>query len=138
MKIPFLSIVIALLLTGCSTRPIYTPSSVQIRYSAFLGKTIPLFILSNGVPYSKKSLPDGRTLHAWNSERNGFILYQKREHRFRFGLDDDFMKSECEIRMLTNTQGKIISILAFNNPRKTGIQLAEGTICTSPSRTILS
>ena len=110
-------IVGAFSLTGCLPQPgqVNTQTTTQIRYSAYLGKTVPLFILGNGTPYSKQILSDGSRRYAWNSGSS-------KPHRYNVLLgeweEDDWMYGECEIQMLTNPQGHITAIYAYTNRRK--------------------
>ena len=105
------------LLTGCVSQPDQTniPTTTQIRYSAYLGKTVPLFILGNGTPYSKKVLSDGSRRYAWNSGRN--TPYR---HPTLLGgeVEDGWMRGECEIQILTDPQGRITAIYAHSDRRR--------------------
>ncbi len=116
-RIIFSLLVGLLSLTGCVSQPdqANTSSTIQIRYSAYLGKTIPLFILGNGTPYRKKVLPDGSKRYAWNSGNN-----RPYRHSTLIGEweKDDWMHGECEIQLLTDSQGRITAIYAYNNRRK--------------------
>lgn len=104
-------------LTGCVSQPdqANTPTTTQIRYSAYLGKTIPLFILENGIPYSKKVLPDGSRRYAWNSGRNTPYRHPALLGKW---AEDDWMRGECEIQILTDPQGRITTIYAHSDRRK--------------------
>jgi len=107
-----------LLLIGCAgpSGRVVSPSSVQMTHSAYLGKSIMLFILDNGTPYAKKQLKTGKRLYAWNSRRSGFGTYIPRT---RWNDEErDFMRSECEVRITTSSKGKILSIAARNSIRK--------------------
>lgn len=113
-----LSLPLLLILTlGCSSTnaTLDKTTTVQIRYSAFLGKTIPLFILSNGIPYSKKNVANGNKLYAWNSESIGYPYHYRDGNGF--GVANP-RRSQCEISMLVNPKGRIVSITAMNNFRK--------------------
>ncbi len=110
-----LLMILWLLLTACSSSsaPSIKTQTIQIRYSAYLGKTIPLFILDNGAPYHSKKLANGNTLYAWNSGQYRIYTTIRREWE-----GDDFMKSECEIRLLANPKGRILRISALRNTSK--------------------
>ena len=104
-------------LTGCVSQPdqTNTPTTTQIRYSAYLGKTISLFILGNGVPYNKEVLPNGNRRYAWNSERN---TPYKDSILLKEWAEDDWMQGECEILILTDPKGRITTIYARNDQRR--------------------
>jgi len=118
MKYLTIIFITVLLLIGCagSSGRAVSPSSVQMTHSAYLGKSIMLFILDNGTPYAKKQLKTGKLLYAWNSRRSGFstnIPRTRWDHEKR-----DFMRSECEVRITTSVKGKILFITARNDIRK--------------------
>jgi len=118
MKYLAITLITALLMIGCaeSSRRAVSPRSVQMTHSAYLGKSITLFILDNGTPYAKRQLKAGKRLYAWNSKRSGFNTYAPRtrwDHEER-----DFMRSECEVRIATSSKGRILSITARNDIRK--------------------
>lgn len=104
-------------LTGCVSQPNQADTQIttQIRYSAYLGKTIPLFILGNGTPYSKKVLSDGSRRYTWNSGKS--TPYR---HSTLLGewIEDDWMQGECEIQILTDPQGRITAIYARSDRKK--------------------
>ncbi len=105
------------LLSGCSTSsmPSTKAASIPIHYSAYLGKTVPLFILDNGTPYHSQHLADNNTLYAWNSGQHN--MYTHHTIHDDFG-EDAFIKSECEIRLLANPKGQIIAITALSSRQK--------------------
>ncbi len=103
-----------LFVSGC-TKPSPEDKStkkVQMRHSAYLGKSITLFILDNGTPYANRKLKDGRVVYAWNSGRVGAAIYP-----YKYGTfwEDDFMKDECEIRLIVSADKKIQQIYALDN-----------------------
>lgn len=111
MKHLFMAIVSVILLGCAPSNGRVTPSTVQMTHSAFLGKKITLFILSNGAPYHKRRTPNGGAVYAWNSRTLTLLP------RTRPPWDDDhFMESECEIRIYTEANGRVRSIFALNDP----------------------
>jgi len=108
-------IISAMFMASCTT-PNNTnqPKIEQIRYSMFLGKTITRFILDNGTPYKRQQLSNGNLVYSWNSKQYDFPKYNIITKEY----DDDFMNSECEIRINTTAKGKIISIFALRDQAK--------------------
>jgi hypothetical protein len=110
-------LVISLLaIIGCTTpNNGHQPSKIQMRQSMFIGKTITRFILDNGTPYNRINLGNGSRVYSWNSGNTIYtpsFIQDMNEDR------DEFITTECELRIYTTQKGKITSIIALQNRSK--------------------
>jgi len=118
MQYRYIIMLAALFLVGCMAPSgrVSSPNRVAMTHSAYLGKSITLFILDNGTPYIHKQLKNGQHFYAWNSRRSGFDTSISRT-----AWDDersDLMNSLCEVRIYTSSKGSIFSISAYNDVSK--------------------
>ena len=109
MRYLYLVIIFAVLF-GCSAAHKQTvPTAIPMKHSAFLGKKLGIFILSNGSPYQKKSFSGGAAVYRWNSHSQ--MIFPRRDREGDF----DPMSTECEIRIYVKEDGIIQSIVALDS-----------------------
>ena len=103
-------VVVSTVLFGCSAaHKQAVPAATPMKHSAFLGKKLGIFILSNGPLYQKKSLSGGTAVYRWNSHSQMISLRRDGER------DLDPMNTECEIRIYVKADGRIQSIFALDD-----------------------
>ena len=116
MKYLIAILVMLLSISGCveSTASQSGAKRVQMRHSAYLGKKLGLFILSNGVPYRSSRLSNGGKRYAWNSKKPDIHPYTPSSKR----ESDHWMESACELVLYADRYDRIYRIEALNDPRQ--------------------
>ncbi|MBD1601994.1 hypothetical protein [Pseudomonas typographi] len=115
MKKAFLICANALLLTAC-----VSDQATTEELSRYNGKTLDEFVIANGAPRNSYALKDGNTIYYWSSAKSvympgGSTTTFSGSQAYTQTYDGGNIKTECQLDILVNQGGEILSVTMRKN-----------------------